>query len=52
MSHAGAAPLRELPAATGLVKGWTAALIDTYSLPPPHAPGQVLVDVAGGRQGR
>jgi hypothetical protein len=38
--------LRELAAETGLVKGWTAALIDTYRLPPLHAPGQVLVDVA------
>jgi len=46
VSHAGAAVLRELAAQTGLGKGWTAALIDTYSLPPLHAPGQVLVDVA------
>jgi len=46
VSHAGTALLRELAAETGLVKGWTAALIDTYRLPPLHAPGQVLVDVA------
>jgi hypothetical protein len=46
VSHAGAALLRELAAETGLVQGWTAALIDTYRLPPLHAPGQVLVDVA------
>ena len=46
VSHAGTALLRELAAETGLVKGWTAALIDTYSLPPTHAPGQVLVDLA------
>jgi hypothetical protein len=41
VSHAGTALLRELSAETGLVKGWTAALADTYSLPPTHAPGQV-----------
>ncbi len=46
VSHAGTVLLRELAAETGLVQGWTAALIDTYSLPPLHAPGQVLVDVA------
>jgi 8-oxo-dGTP pyrophosphatase MutT (NUDIX family) len=46
VSHAGAALLRELAEETGLVAGWTAALIDTYSLPPTHAPGQVLVDLA------
>jgi hypothetical protein len=46
VSHAGTALLRELAAETGLVKGWTAALIDTYRLPPLHAPGQVLVDLA------
>jgi hypothetical protein len=46
VSHAGTALLRELAAETGLVTGWTAALIDTYSLPPTHAPGQVLVDLA------
>ncbi len=46
VSHAGTAVLRELAAETGLVQGWTAALIDTYRLPPLHAPGQVLVDVA------
>jgi hypothetical protein len=46
VSHAGTALLRELAAETGLVKGWTAALLDTYRLPPLHAPGQVLVDVA------
>ena len=47
MSHAGTALLRELAAEqTGLVKGWTEALVDTYSLPPLHAPGQVLADLA------
>jgi hypothetical protein len=46
VSHAGTALLRELAAQTGLVKGWTAALLDTYRLPPMHAPGQVLVDLA------
>lgn len=46
VSHAGTALLRELAASTGLVQGWTEALIDTYRLPPLHAPGQVLVDVA------
>ena len=46
VSHAGAALLRELAEQTGLVEGWTAALIDTYALPPTHAPGQVLVDLA------
>jgi len=46
VSHAGTALLRELATETGLVEGWTAALIDTYSLPPTHAPGQVLVDLA------
>lgn len=46
VSHAGTALLRELAAETGLVQGWTEALIDTYRLPPLHAPGQVLVDVA------
>nr|WP_246486328.1 IS1380 family transposase [Kribbella qitaiheensis] len=46
VSHAGTALLRELATSTGLVDGWTEALIDTYRLPPLHAPGQVLVDVA------
>jgi hypothetical protein len=46
VSHAGTALLRELATETGLVKGWTAALMDTYRLPPLHAPGQVLVDLA------
>lgn len=46
VSHAGTALLRELAAEIGLVQGWTAALIDTYRLPPLHAPGQVLVDLA------
>src|SRR4051812_247917 len=46
MSHAGTALLRELAAQTGLVEGWTAALSDTYRLPPKHAPGQVLVDLS------
>ena len=46
VSHAGTALLRELAAESGLVEGWTAALSDTYPLPPKHAPGQVLVDLA------
>jgi hypothetical protein len=46
VSHAGTALLRELATETGLVDGWTAALMDTYSLPPTHAPGQVLADLA------
>nr|WP_246486380.1 IS1380 family transposase [Kribbella qitaiheensis] len=46
VSHAGTALLRELATSTGLAQGWTEALIDTYRLPPLHAPGQVLVDVA------
>jgi hypothetical protein len=46
VSHAGTALLRELASATGLVRGWNAALSDAYRLPPMHAPGQVLVDLA------
>ncbi|WP_405065360.1 IS1380 family transposase [Kribbella sp. NBC_01510] len=46
VSHAGTALLRELASETGLVAGWTAALSDAYRLPPTHAPGQVLVDLA------
>ena len=46
MSHAGTSLLRELATETGLVKGWTGALIDTYSAVPTHAPGQVLADLA------
>jgi hypothetical protein len=46
VSHAGTALLRELAAETGLVKGWTAALAETYRSAPMHAPGQVLVDLA------
>jgi len=46
VSRAGSALLRELAERTGLVKAWTAALIGTYSLPPRHAPGQVLADLA------
>lgn len=46
VSHAGTTLLRELAAQTGLVEGWTAALLDTYRLPPLHAPGQVLADLA------
>ena len=46
VSHAGTALLRELAAETGLVRGWTAALAETYRSAPMHAPGQVLVDLA------
>jgi hypothetical protein len=46
VSHAGTALLRELATETGLVEGWTSALIDTYSAVPTHAPGQVLADLA------
>ena len=46
VSHAGTALVRELATETGLVDGWTAALIDTYALLPTHGPGQVLVDLA------
>jgi hypothetical protein len=46
VSHAGTALLRELAVETGLVKGWTAALAETYRSAPMHAPGQVLVDLA------
>ena len=38
---------RELSEYTGLVEGWTAALLDTYrTAPAVHAPGQVLADLA------
>ncbi len=46
VSHAGTALLRELARDSGLVAGWTGALIDTYKAPPTHAPGQVLADLA------
>jgi hypothetical protein len=46
VSHAGTALLPELATETGPVKGWTGALIDTYSAVPTHAPGQVLADLA------
>jgi hypothetical protein len=46
VSHAGVALLREMAEETGLVDGVTAALIDTYSGVPLHAPGRVFTDLA------
>ncbi len=47
MSRAGVALLRELTEDTGLVGGWTAALLDTYKTAPAvHTPGRVLADLA------
>lgn len=47
VSHAGTALLRELATQSGLVAGWTEALLDTYKAPPSkHLPGQVLGDLA------
>jgi hypothetical protein len=38
--------LRELTVDTGLVAGWSAALLDTYKAVPVHQPGRVLADLA------
>jgi len=46
VSHAGVGLLREMAAATGLVDGVSAALIDTYRGFAIHAPGRVFTDVA------
>lgn len=47
MSRAGVALLRELTEDTGLVAGWSEALLDTYkAFPTAHLPGRVLADLA------
>jgi hypothetical protein len=47
VSRAGVALLRELTEDTGLVQGWTGALLDTYkAFPTAHMPGRVLADLA------
>lgn len=46
VSHAGVGLLRELAEFTGLVRGVSAALIDTYRGVPFHAPGRVFCDLA------
>jgi hypothetical protein len=46
VSHAGAALLRELAAATGLAGAVTGALLDSYRGFPLHMPGQVFADLA------
>ena len=47
VSQAGTALLRELAGESGLVAGWTEALLDTYkAMPTTHLPGQVLADLA------
>ena len=46
VSHAGIGLLRELADYTGLVRGVSAALIDTYRGVPFHAPGRVFCDLA------
>ena len=47
VSRAGVALLRELSVDTGLVAGWTEALLDTYkAVPAVHPPGRVLADLA------
>jgi len=47
VSRSGVALLRELTEVTGLVAGWTEALLDTYkAVPTVHAPGRVLADLA------
>jgi Transposase DDE domain group 1 len=47
VSRAGVALLRELAEDTGLVAGWTSALLDTYkTFPAVHLPGRVLADLA------
>lgn len=46
VSHAGVGLLREVAAYTGLIRGVSAALADTYRGPPVHAPGQVFCDLA------
>jgi len=47
VSRAGVALLRELTEDTGLVAGWSEALLDTYqTFPAVHEPGRVLADLA------
>ncbi len=47
VSRAGTALLRELTEDTGLVGGWTDALLDTYKAAPArHLPGRVLADLS------
>jgi hypothetical protein len=47
VSRSGVALLRELTEVTGLVRGWTDELLDTYkAVPTVHAPGRVLADLA------
>jgi hypothetical protein len=46
VSHAGVGMLRELAQDTGLVKGVSQALADTYTGPWVHAPGRVFTDMA------
>jgi hypothetical protein len=46
VSHAGVGLLREVAELTGLQRGVTAALLDTYKAVPVHAPGRVFTDLA------
>ncbi len=46
VSHAGVGLLREVAEFTGLQRGVTAALLDTYKAVPVHAPGRVFTDLA------
>ena len=47
VSRGGVALLRELTEESGLVAGWTNALLDTYkAFPAVHLPGRVLADLA------
>ena len=47
VSRAGTVLLRELADESGLTRGWTEALLDTYrTLPTVHLPGSVLRDLA------
>ena len=46
VSHAGVGLLREVAESTGLSRGVTAVLLDTYKGLPVHAPGRVFTDLA------
>ena len=46
VSHAGVGLLREVARLTGLSRGVTGALLDTYKGLPVHAPGRVFTDLA------
>jgi Transposase DDE domain group 1 len=46
VSHAGVGLLREVAELTGLSRGITHALLDTYRAIPVHAPGRVFTDLA------